>query len=63
MKPSWDDAPEWAQWLAKDDDGKWFWYENKPVRVDGGWIVDYENPGRIKCAHEGSEHNYLESRP
>lgn len=30
MKPSWDDAPEWAQWLAMDDDGVWFWYEDRP---------------------------------
>lgn len=33
MKPSWDDAPEWAQWLARSagDDG-WTWFEKKPVR-------------------------------
>ena len=31
MKPSWDDAPEWAQWLAMDEDGRWWWYEEKPV--------------------------------
>ena len=31
MKPSWDDAPEWAQWLAMDESGRWWWYEEKPV--------------------------------
>lgn len=31
MKPSWDDAPEWAQWLAMDEDGRWWWYEEKPL--------------------------------
>lgn len=30
MKPSWDDAPEWAQWLAMDAGDTWFWYANKP---------------------------------
>lgn len=30
MKPSWDEAPSWAQWLAMDNDGYWLWYENKP---------------------------------
>lgn len=30
MKPSWDDAPEWANWLAMDGDGRWVWYDNKP---------------------------------
>lgn len=30
MKPSWDDAPEWAQWLSMDGDGLWSWWEIKP---------------------------------
>ena len=28
--PSWDDAPEWANWLGFSDDG-WCWFENKPI--------------------------------
>lgn len=31
MKPDWKDAPEWAQWLAMDEDGSWGWYSHKPV--------------------------------
>lgn len=31
MKPSWDDAPWWANWLAMDGDGFWNWYETEPV--------------------------------
>jgi len=31
MKPSWDDAPEWAQWLAMDSDGTWYWYDSAPL--------------------------------
>lgn len=30
MKPSWDDAPTWAQWLAMNKSGNWFWFEYKP---------------------------------
>ena len=30
MKPSWDEAPEWANWLAMDKDGSWVWFERKP---------------------------------
>lgn len=30
MKPSWDEAPEWAKWLAMDADGDWYWYLNEP---------------------------------
>jgi len=38
MKPSWDDAPEWANWLAQDEDGSWWWYGAKPEwNPDGFW--------------------------
>jgi len=42
MKPSWDDAPSWAQWLAMDGDGWWGWYEVEPVwdEGEGQWIID-----------------------
>lgn len=36
--PSWDDAPEWAQWLAQDCDGEWFWYGGKPQCDDEIWF-------------------------
>lgn len=29
-KPKWSEAPEWAQWLAQDESGDWYWYEKKP---------------------------------
>lgn len=31
MKPDWNDAPEWARYMAQDSDGSWFWYENEPI--------------------------------
>ena len=39
MKPSWNDAPEWAQYLAKDRSGVWWWYECEPLYDDdsGNW--------------------------
>jgi len=30
MKPDWEDAPEWAQWWAQDEDGSCAWFELKP---------------------------------
>ena len=30
MKPSWNDAPEWANWLAMSDVGVWTWFEKEP---------------------------------
>ena len=39
MKPDWRDAPEWASWLAQDDGGWWYWYEDKPYIHDGfEWV-------------------------
>ena len=29
-KPDWKGAPEWANWLAQDEDGPWFWFQLKP---------------------------------
>lgn len=39
IKPDWKDAPEWANWMAMDEDGEWFWYEHRPITWgDGVWI-------------------------
>jgi hypothetical protein len=38
MKPDWKDSPEWANWLAQDDDGSWFWFEAEPIVDDGSWV-------------------------
>lgn len=29
-KPSWADAPDWAEWLAQDQRGDWYWYQVEP---------------------------------
>lgn len=28
--PSWDYAPDWAKWLAQDENGRWWFYELEP---------------------------------
>ncbi len=42
MKPDWDDAPEWANYLAANKGEQWCWYENDPEYddVSGEWIQD-----------------------
>lgn len=30
-KPTWAEAPHWANWLAQDYVGAWFWYSHPPV--------------------------------
>jgi len=29
-KPDWKNAPDWANYVARDADGCWYWFENKP---------------------------------
>jgi hypothetical protein len=40
MKPDWATAPDWAQWVAQDDDGSWWWFQTEPENVDGLWVAD-----------------------
>ncbi|MBB5216577.1 hypothetical protein [Parapusillimonas granuli] len=36
-RPNWSDAPEGWNWLAQDEDGRWFWYAVRPqLGVAGG---------------------------
>ncbi len=30
VRPSWNDAPAWARFVAMNADGQWTWYENRP---------------------------------
>lgn len=38
MKPDWKDAPEWANWLAMDSSGKWYWWEYEPEFTGEEWV-------------------------
>lgn len=40
LKPSWESAPDWANWLAQDKDNQWLWYEDKPYPKAGNWYQD-----------------------
>ncbi len=50
--PNWKGAPDWANWLAQDGDGSWYWYEH-PVytREDlNAWYEQRGFEGRIDDA-------------
>lgn len=39
---NWNDAPEWAEYVAMDESGEWWWYEKEPDDApqeygDGFW--------------------------
>ncbi len=70
-KPHWVDAPEWAQWLAQDSDGQWFWHEFEPAPLfvvihgqpsfwtAGGGSYDWARTTPVK----GDWTSTLEARP
>ena len=62
-KPSWDSAPEWAEYLAKDDYGRWYWYEHEPNYRFKVWWMSRE--GRVQLAFEEQiePKDTLEKRP
>ena len=48
-KPSWDNAPDWARFLALNRSGNWRWHEYEPSRDEDVW----KTPGRHKFAGFG----------
>ena len=59
-KPDWADAPEWAEWLAMDKDGSWYWYSLKPIADSDDWSY----AGKIALAYDApSFYDTREQRP
>lgn len=51
--PDWNDAPAGWDWLAQDEDGRWFWYAVRPQPGIGGGV--WRSPSRLqKFAGQGS---------
>lgn len=61
----WKDAPRWANWRAMNDNGSWYWYENKPYIGESTiWVTDI---GRREFFHSSlfmsDWENSCEARP
>jgi len=41
MKPNWEDAPEWAKYLAMNENGNWVWHEEMPIKQYRGMSSSY----------------------
>lgn len=50
--PAWETAPSWANWLAMDADGGWYWFEYEPEFREYEWIA--ERGGEWEPASDGS---------
>lgn len=60
--PDWSNAPDWANWLAKDADGTWYFYENRPNRLIDVWEIPGKFQG-ISLAPSAGWENSLQQRP
>jgi len=47
--PEWEHAPDWANWLAMDPDGRWYWHEKEP---EAG-VVRWRNPWGSRVTEAG----------
>lgn len=66
MKPSWDTAPHWANYLAQDENGNWYWYQNQPYTDDEDIPEWFNDGGRYEAAYAPNREtwkNTLEERP
>lgn len=60
-KPIWNDAPEWAEWLAQDEDGAWWYFSAMPKCQSRsfGICADFAGAGEVL----GDWRDTLEKRP
>lgn len=47
MIPNWSEAPIWANYLAMDLDGSWYWFEEMPIWDD---VCEWDNVEYTKAA-------------
>lgn len=47
-KPTWNESPTWANYLAQDQSGCWYWYEKRPIPCLIEWL---SCGGRVDIAH------------
>lgn len=59
-KPTWDDAPKWAKFLAMDANFNWWWFECEPYYQYGTWAAD---SGKCDRASKPIGKDSLERRP
>lgn len=61
MKPSWEIAPDWANWLAQDESGVWYWFEERPIQ--GGCTFQPTTGRMLRHIPDTSWDKSLEERP
>jgi hypothetical protein len=49
------DVPEWANWMAPDTDGKWYFYEYEPVVPGNRWHGWAALIGKVSYAYKSEK--------
>ncbi len=65
-KPDWKDVPNWVTYMAQDQNGKWWGYNNEPHDGEKRWDCDTDNYRLIKIRFTGVYQSWrktLEERP
>ena len=65
-KPSWKRAPDWAEWMAQDPCGEWWFYDVKPCGDGGEWDSAVHSDRETVASDGfvlGSWRDTLEKRP
>ena len=47
--PEWEHAPDWANWIAMNSDGRWYWFAEKPELRSITWT----NPWATRVTEAG----------
>jgi hypothetical protein len=64
VKPDWKDAPEWANYLARSEDGMWTWFEKKPRLPSFHALSWHANGGQFELLFSDLHwQDSLEKRP
>ncbi len=47
------DVPDWANWMAQDNDGEFVFYEEEPHQMSDRWLNDWASDSRVLPAYYG----------
>lgn len=50
--PDWSQAPEWANYVAMDENGAWFWFSEEPRPGSGEWVNHAAKYEMAVAAHD-----------
>ena len=56
-KPTWDTAPEWAQYRSQNKNGDWWYHQSMPSVTQGVW----KSTGMMQACGHSSPNEWMSS--